>query len=125
MKKINSKLKDRLNNFKNTSFNNKRIIVLTIISVLALIALVSTTFAIFIVSGESSEKTLYSSGNLLVSFSDENSNAINLGVTKPVSDSYGMKTEPYTFTITNTGNQSWVYRFAYISVIRKHPYFNK
>lgn len=121
MKKINSKLKDRLNNFKNTSFNNKRIIVLTIISVLALIALVSTTFAIFIVSGESSEKTLYSSGNLLVSFSDENSNAINLGVTKPVSDSYGMKTEPYTFTITNTGTLNATYEIVLTDEVISNP----
>jgi len=100
-------MKERMINFvdkvKKLNFKDKRILILTIISVLALVTLASTSFALFLKSYETDKKDLFATGDLLISFDDETSNAININPTKPISDAYGSTLKPYTFTITNNG----------------------
>ena len=120
-KKKHNKLKKILNNFKNTSLKNKRIIILTIISILVLITLVSTTFAMFIVKEDSKKKTTYTGGNLSVSFDDANGNAISINPARPMTDSYAMTIEPYKFTITNNGTLNATYRIVLTDEVISNP----
>lgn len=120
MKKANNnyKLKRKLKKQKNTK--NKIIIVLTLVSILTLIVLISTSYSAFVVEGESTQET-YVTGNLSVSFNDENGNVISINPAKPVSDSYGMKTDPYTFKITNTGDFKATYKIILTDEVISNP----
>jgi len=108
--KSNNKLKDFINNFKNINIKDKKIILLTIASILVLVVLISTSYAMFFARGESEEKKVYTAGDLTVNFDDSTSNAININPAQPVSDEYGSSLEPYTFTITNNGTLSATYK---------------
>ena len=78
-----------------------KIIAIVILILITLIALTASSYALLTKSYKS--KTLsVSVGTLKVDFTE--GNAINLDNTKPMSDSDGMNTTPYTFTITNSGN---------------------
>ena len=78
-----------------------KIIAIVILILITLIALTASSYALLTKSYKS--KTLsVSVGTLKVDFTE--GNAINLDNTKPMSDSDGMNTTPYTFTITNSGD---------------------
>jgi len=100
-------MKKRITNFvdkvKKLNLKDKRILVLTLISIFALVTLASTSFALFLKSYETNQKDLLATNDLILAFDDETGNAININPAKPISDAYGSTLEPYTFTITNNG----------------------
>ena len=81
-----------------------------LISILTLITLISTSFALFLKENRTNQKDLFSTGDLTISFNDDSGDAININPAKPVSDEYGSTLDPYTFTITNTGTYKTSYQ---------------
>ncbi len=77
-----------------------KIIAIVILILITLIALTASSYALLTKSYKSKALSV-SVGTLKVDFKE--GNVININNTKPMSDSDGMNTTPYTFTITNSG----------------------
>ena len=78
----------------------KRIIILIILILISILTLIGSSYAL-LTKTFTSKKLSVEVGTLKVDFTE--GNAINLDNTKPMSDSDGLNTTPYTFTITNSG----------------------
>ena len=120
MKKVN-KVKNKKSKKININFKDKRILLVTIISISCLLLLISTSLAMLVSSASSSKKDLFSTGDLVVTFDDASGNAINLNPTKPVSDEYGSSLEPYTFKIKNTGSLVATYQVSLTNEVITNP----
>ena len=111
-------MKGKLINFikkiKKLKINDKRILIVTIISLLSLLTLVSTSLAIFLTERNTDPKDLFSTGDLVIAFDEENGNAISINPAKPVSDEYGSTLDPYTFTISNNGTYKSTYEIRLV-----------
>ena len=83
-----------------TKEKNKIILVIILI-LISLIALVGSSYALLTKSFKS-KKLSMEVGTLKIDFAE--GNAINMVNAAPMTDSDGMKTTPYTFTITNGGD---------------------
>ena len=83
-----------------TKEKNKIILVIILI-LISLIALVGSSYALLTKSFKS-KKLSMEVGTLKIDFAE--GNAINMSNAAPMTDSDGMKTTPYTFTITNGGD---------------------
>ena len=83
-----------------TKEKNKIILVIILI-LISLIALVGSSYALLTKSFKS-KKLSMEVGKLKIDFAE--GNAINMVNAAPMTDSDGMKTTPYTFTITNGGD---------------------
>ena len=79
---------------------NKKIIILIILILISILTLIGSSYAL-LTKTFTSNKLSVEVGTLKVDFTE--GNAINLDNTKPMSDSDGLNTTPYTFTITNSG----------------------
>ena len=79
---------------------NKKIIILIILILISILTLIGSSYAL-LTKTFTSKKLSVEVGTLKVDFTE--GNAINLDNTKPMSDSDGLNTTPYTFTITNSG----------------------
>ena len=79
---------------------NKKIIILIILILVSILTLIGSSYAL-LTKTFASKKLSVEVGTLKVDFTE--GNAINLDNTKPMSDSDGLNTIPYTFTITNSG----------------------
>ena len=79
---------------------NKKIIILVILILISILTLIGSSYAL-LTKTFTSKKLSVEVGTLKVDFTE--GNAINLDNTKPMSDSDGLNTTPYTFTITNSG----------------------
>ena len=79
---------------------NKKIIILIILILISILTLIGSSYAL-LTKTFTSKKLSVEVGTLKVEFTE--GNAINLDNTKPMSDSDGLNTTPYTFTITNSG----------------------
>ena len=79
---------------------NKKIIILIILILISILTLIGSSYAL-LTKTFTSKKLSIEVGTLKVDFTE--GNAINLDNTKPMSDSDGVNTTPYTFTITNSG----------------------
>ena len=79
---------------------NKKIIILIILILISILTLIGSSYAL-LTKTFTSKKLSVEVGTLKVDFTE--GNAINLDNTKPMSDSDGLNTTPYTFTITNNG----------------------
>lgn len=116
---IRNKRKIKVNDYKNSTVDysgvNKviskglsREIKFTIISIFAVtIVMISSAFAIFSSIDKTKDANTLTVGTLNVSFSDNENgmgNIINLNGAYPESDSDGLKEEPYSFKLTNSGN---------------------
>ena len=80
----------------------KYIIISIIVISISIIALIGTSYALLTMNIEGEKEISLTAGILKVDFSEGNN--INLENAAPMSDTQGLKTTPYTFTITNTGN---------------------
>ena len=78
-----------------------KIILIIILILISLIALVGSSYALLTKSFKS-KKLSMEVGTLKIDFAE--GNAINMVNAVPMTDSAGMKTTPYTFTITNGGD---------------------
>ena len=82
----------------------KRQLMLTLISILAVtIIAIGSSFAIFTTSVKSSDYNVIKVGSLNIDFGNDANNTLTLADQYPISDSEGQASDPYTFTITNTG----------------------
>ena len=79
---------------------NRKIIILIILILISILTLIGSSYAL-LTKTFTSNKLSVEVGTLKVDFTE--GNAINLDNTKPMSDSDGLNTTPYTFTITNSG----------------------
>ena len=78
-----------------------KVMIIILLILISLIALVGSSYALLTKSFKSSELSM-EIGTLKVDFAE--GNAINMTNSAPMTDTEGMNTIPYTFTITNTGN---------------------
>ena len=89
----------------------KKYIALVIVTVvISIIALIGASYALLTMTIEGDKKVSLTAGILKVDF-DEGDN-INLNEIAPMTDSQGLKTTPYTFTVTNTGNINAYYHVS-------------
>ncbi len=79
---------------------NKRIVILVILILISIVTLIGSSYALLTKSFKG-DKLSMQVGTLKVDFTEGNS--INLNNTIPMSDTDGLSTTPYTFTITNSG----------------------
>ena len=87
--------------------NKKQIIVTVLLIAICLLTLVGSSYALFTKTLSSTKKISVQAGTLKVDFAE--GNRINLSNVAPMSDSDGMNTTPYTFTITNSGSVAAYY----------------
>ena len=80
----------------------KYIIISIVIILISIIALIGASYALLTMTLEGEKKISLTAGILKVDFSEGDN--INLDNVAPMTDTQGLKTTPYTFTITNTGN---------------------
>ena len=93
--------------------NKKRFgIVLSI--VLVLIAMISGTYSLFYHENTAQSKESYSTGILSIVAKSKSDN-INLTNALPMTDEEGVLTEPYVFTIENTGNLDYNFNIRLLS----------
>lgn len=86
----------------------KSYIVTTVLLIaICLVTLVGSSYALFTRTLTGTKKVSVQTGTLKVDFSE--GNRINLSNVAPMSDSDGMNTTPYTFTITNSGTMNAYY----------------
>ena len=88
----------------------KYIIISVIVISISLIALIGTSYALLTMTIEGDKKISLTAGILKVDFNEGDN--INLDNVAPMSDKQGLKTTPYTFTITNTGNINAYYHVS-------------
>ena len=88
----------------------KYIIISIIVISISLIALIGTSYALLRMTIEGDKKISLTAGILKVDFTEGDN--INLDNTAPLTDKQGLKTTPYTFTITNTGNINAYYHVS-------------
>ena len=81
--------------------NKNKIIMIIILVLISLIALLGSSYALLTKSFKS-KKLSMQVGTLKIDFAD--SNIISMTNAAPMTDEDGLKTTPYTFTITNTGD---------------------
>ncbi len=80
----------------------KYIIISVVVILISVLALVGASYALLTISLEGDKEITLKAGILKVDFIEGDN--INLENTAPMSDKEGLKTTPYTFTVTNTGN---------------------
>ncbi len=80
---------------------DKRIIILIILILVSIITLIGSSYALLTKSFKG-DKLSMQVGTLKIDFAEGNS--INLNNAIPISDTDGLATTPYTFTITNSGS---------------------
>ena len=85
----------------------KDLIIITVLVAMCLVTLVGSSYALFTKTLSSTKKISVQAGTLKVDFAE--GNRINLSNVAPMSDSDGMNTTPYTFTITNSGSVAAYY----------------
>ena len=85
----------------------KQIIVTVLLIAICLLTLVGSSYALFTKTLSSTKKISVQAGTLKVDFAE--GNRINLLNVAPMSDSDGINTTPYTFTITNSGSVAAYY----------------
>ncbi|HIT36966.1 MAG TPA: hypothetical protein IAB59_00625 [Candidatus Onthousia faecipullorum] len=88
----------------------KYIIISVVIILISIIALIGSSYALLTITLEGDKDITLTAGILNVDFSEGDS--INLDNASPLTDSEGLKTTPYTFTITNTGNINAYYHVS-------------
>ena len=88
----------------------KYIIISVVIILISIVALIGASYALLTMTIEGDKEISLTAGILKVDFSEGDN--INLDNTAPLSDSKGLKTTPYTFTITNTGNIDAYYHIS-------------
>ena len=88
----------------------KYIIISVVIILISVIALIGSSYALLTITLEGDKDITLTAGILNVDFTE--GNTINLDNASPISDSGGLKTTPYTFTITNTGNINAYYHVS-------------
>ena len=88
----------------------KYITISVAIILISIIVLIGTSYALLTMTIEGDKKISVTAGILKVDFTD--GNYINLDNAAPVTDKQGLKTTPYTFTITNTGNINAYYHVS-------------
>ena len=91
--------------------NKKKYIIISVIVIsISIIALLGTTYALLTMTIEGDKKITLTAGILKVDFTEGDN--INLDNIAPMTDKQGLKTTPYTFTITNTGNINAYYHVS-------------
>ena len=93
--------------------NKKKYIIISVIIIsISIIALVGASYALLTMTIEGDKKITLTAGILQVDFKEGDN--INLDNVAPMTNREGLKTTPYTFTITNTGNINAYYHVLYL-----------
>ena len=83
------------------------LIIIVVLIAICLVTLIGSSYALFTRTFTSTKKISVQAGTLKVDFAE--GDRINLSNVAPMSDSDGMNTTPYTFTITNSGSVAAYY----------------
>ena len=95
---------------KNKKRRNKYVAITIAMILISIIALIGASYALLTLTVEGNKKITLTAGILKVDFSE--GDTINLDNTAPMINNQGLKTTPYTFTITNTGNINAYYHVS-------------
>lgn len=87
---------------------------LAIIIITGIISIIAASFAIYKATKLGTKTNQIVTGTLILVLNDSTSTAINLTAAVPVTDSTGLTTTPYTFTLQNTGSNNSQYRIKLI-----------
>ena len=104
--KENSKYIKKEDNYKEVALTKmgKRQLTITLFSVFAVVLLAfGSSFAIFTTSVRSSDYNVIKVGTLNIDFGADANDTLTLANQYPTTDDEGQASDPYTFTITNTG----------------------
>ena len=88
----------------------KYIILVGVTILISAVALIGTTYAVLKMTVNGTKQVTMTAGILKVDFKD--GNFVNLTNAAPTPDSIALKDEPYTFTITNSGNIDAYYHIS-------------
>ena len=88
----------------------KYIIISVVIILISVLALVGASYALLTMTIEGDKEITLTAGILKVDFSEGDN--ISIENSAPMSDKEGLKTIPYTFTVTNTGNINAYYHVS-------------
>ena len=88
----------------------KYIIISVIVILISVLALVGASYALLTMTLEGDKEITLTAGILKVDFSEGDN--ISIENSAPMSDKEGLKTTPYTFTVTNTGNINAYYHVS-------------
>ncbi|MBQ8193295.1 MAG: hypothetical protein IJZ46_04435 [Bacilli bacterium] len=94
--------------------NGKAVVIILSITFI-LIALFTSTYALFTNEEESPNVNSYNTGLLSIIATSKSKN-ISLDSVLPMTDANGILTEPYTFTITNVGNLDYQFNLKLLSI---------
>ena len=93
---------------------NSKILIGVFSILLAVIALVTSTYAVFFHEDTASNLSSYETGYLAITAKSK-TDTISLNYTVPKQDEEGKKTDPYIFTITNIGNLDYKFDVKLLS----------
>ena len=94
---------------------NGKVVVIILSITFILIALFTSTYALFTNEEESPNVNSYNTGLLSIIATSKSKN-ISLDSVLPMTDANGILTEPYTFTITNVGNLDYQFNLKLLSI---------
>lgn len=104
-----------INKIKNLKKKEKIIFISIIITLIILVTtLITTSYAVMMKSQSSEQKDLFATGDMTITFAEEEDSTININPAIPVSDEYGLKKSPYKFTISNSGTYKSSYNIKLI-----------
>ncbi len=98
----------------NEKSNKRRVLITTLMILLAVIALIGATYAAFTYLGIGQKKNVIETGDLRLKLDESTSAGISLDNAAPVSDATGLTNTPYKFTLENTGSLPMKYRIRIV-----------
>jgi len=108
----NSKTKNT--EIKEIEKQNKKIFIIFLVVIASLLIFLGVTFAAFNYEKLGTNPNVFQTGTLILTFDESKGDAITVNKAVPVSDAVGESTDPYTFTLENTGTLNADYRLKII-----------
>ncbi len=99
---------------------NKKFIKISIFVICAVLMLFLVAYAIFTFTGLGTKENRLSTGTLVLTMDESMSNGISISNAVPISDSEGINTDPYVFSIENTGTLNANYRILLVDDLEKY-----
>lgn len=99
---------------------NKKFVKVSIFVICGVLALFLVAYAIFTFTGLGTKENRLSTGTLVLTMDESMSHGISISGAVPVSDQEGKSTDPYVFSIENTGTLNASYRVLLVDDLEKY-----